>query len=244
MSFADLGLLAIVLVLSVICVSGVMTSERRVGSRDPEIGGWIAGIMIGAWLAGSTFAVHRGWLVNYHATPPPIFLVMGPGLLAVLIIVFSPIGARLGQGLRFRELVALQIFRLPLEFVLLGYYWEGRIPRVMTFEGRNWDILTALWAIVVAVAQYKGYKQRWLVWVWNCFGFALLLNIIALAIMSAPGPLRKLNVSPLNSLPFAWPSIWILFCVLVALGSHLLIFRKLLHAKKKKSNLSDEFREP
>lgn len=239
MSFADLNLTVLVLVLAVVCVSGVIASEKRVHAKDPEIGGWIAGVLTGAWLVGSTFAVHQGWLTNYYAKPPPIFLVALPGVIVVLTVVISPIGRRLCDGLRFRELIALQVFRLPLELILLGYFWEGRIPKIMTFEGRNFDIVTGVLAVVVAFLQYQGYKKRWIVWVWNCLGIVMLGNVVALAILSAPGPLRTLNVTPLNSLPFAWPSIWILFCVLVALASHLLIFRKLLQPKPKRINPSD-----
>jgi hypothetical protein len=56
----------------------------------------------------------------------------------------------------------------------------------------------------------------------------LLVNIIAIAVLSTPVPFRRFMDGPANLLPSTFPYVWLpSFLVQVALGSHLLVFRHL-----------------
>lgn len=54
------------------------------------------------------------------------------------------------------------------------------------------------------------------------------MNVVAVAILSVPGPMRVFTGPPALTLPFHFPFIWLpMVIVLAALLGHLLVFRKL-----------------
>jgi hypothetical protein len=66
---------------------------------------------------------------------------------------------------------------------------------------------------------------------WNVLGLALLANIVAIAVLSTP-TLHRFPEGPPNVLPSTFPWVWLpSFLVQVALGSHLLVFRRLRRAR-------------
>ena len=81
--------------------------------------------------------------------------------------------------------------------------------------------------MIVAVLLATRIGGRRLAWIWNVAGFALLLNILTIAVLSTPlvayfGE-RRLNIW-IAYPPFVWlPAVM----VLVAMTGHLLIFRRL-----------------
>jgi hypothetical protein len=228
MTLTDICLALLVILLAVFVVLAVALSERRQGASAEQIQkrGLIYAFAISFWLLLTAVLAGRGLLGSGETFPPkPLFIVL-PTLILVLVFVFSSAGSRLVRGLKMWELVGFQAFRLPVELVLLGYFFETRVPLAMTLEGRNFDVFTALSSVVVAPLLFSGTLGRRAVLVWNICGLALLFNIIFLAAASL-AVFAGESGAPVNTLPFQWPSIWILFCVLVALVSHLLIFRKL-----------------
>ena len=65
-------------------------------------------------------------------------------------------------------------------------------------------------------------------WFWNLVGLALLINIVTIAVLSAPLPIRMFHNEPANTLVAFFPYIWLpTFLVQAALGGHLLVFRYL-----------------
>lgn len=227
MSYSDISLAAITVVLAFLCLAGVHLSAKRVAKSRASRDTVVAAVMIAAWLGIAFVAVKSGWMQDYRTMPPPLAWIMLPSVIVVLLLVASEYGRRLVRGLKFTELVGLQIFRLPVELALFGYWKEGRIPVEMTFEGRNFDAFTAVSGLVLALLIKRKAAGKKVILAWNIVGLLLLLNVVVIAVLSAPGPFHVLKLQPLNSLPFGWPSIWILFAVLVALASHLLVFRKL-----------------
>lgn len=102
------------------------------------------------------------------------------------------------------------------------------MPPHMAFSGQNFDILTGIFALLVAGIWQLGVRSQAMVWIWNILGFILLLNVIGLALLSMPTPLQQIFSDP--------PNIWITFfpftylptvLVAFALFGHLLIFRRL-----------------
>ena len=228
MSLTDICLTILVLLLSVLVLAAVALSERRLRATAEQIRRKLilSAMGMGIWLAAT--AAIAPYLVNFESFPPRPFPVLVVTLVAVLILAFTGFGARLAQGLKMAELVGVQAFRLPVELILLGFFYENRIPLQMTFEGRNFDVLSAVSAIVIAPLLARGIVGARTVWIWNLVSLGLLLNILLVAIFCMPGPLSIITSGPKNSLPFFWPGIWILYCVFLAMFGHLLTFRKLL----------------
>jgi len=149
-----------------------------------------------------------------------------------VVTAMSRIGSRLVAEAGIVWLIGLQAFRVAVEVFLDWGHRVDLVPVQMTFEGRNWDIVSGVSAAAVAWLAAKRQAPRWLVLLWNCVGLALLLNIVVIAVLSMPTPLRRFHNEPVNSFIAYFPYIWLpTFLVQLALFGHLLVFRWLRQAR-------------
>ena len=131
----------------------------------------------------------------------------------MLTIGLSRFGERLvlANGLAF--IAAVQVFRLPLEYVLLLWHRDGFMPIQMTFLGDNLDIITGLMALPAAWVIARSGKPLVAALVFNLIGFALLLRIIWIVALSSPTPLRDLlggyETGPDVLVGLYFPTVWI-----------------------------------
>jgi hypothetical protein len=222
--FTSLPIALLLIVAVAVRVAGVRRGEAAARARAAVILTLVVGA---AWMAISALAAASGILRQWNATPPPLVgLVIGIVTLASLSA-FTSYGRRLVEGLALAELIAFQAFRLPLELLMHRALVEGVMPEVMSYTGRNFDILTGLTAAVLAPLVASGRAGRGIVLAWNLAGFVLLLNIVVVSILATPRfgyfGADQFNVW-VTYPPFVWlPAVM----VLVALGGHLLIFRAL-----------------
>ncbi|MNY38553.1 hypothetical protein D3C86_1731870 [compost metagenome] len=127
-------------------------------------------------------------------------------------------------------LTYVHLIRIPVELVLYGLFLNGAIPELMTFEGRNFDILAGITAPLVGffgISQSKMGKTSLLLWNFACLG--LLLNIVVTAILSAPSPFQQLSFEQPNIAILYFPFSWLpVFVVPLVLFAHLAAIRKLI----------------
>ena len=187
-----------------------------------------------AWLVLTAAAAGSGVLRRFDAFPPPFAgLVIAVVALGVGIV-FSPLGTRLVGGLPLWFLVGFQVFRLPLELIMHAAAVEGVMPVQMSYSGQNWDILTGISAGLLGWRLSRGPVALWIVTAWNVLGFALLVNIVTVAVLSTP-LFRWFGDDRLNTFVTYPPFVW-LPAVLVpaALIGHLLVWRKLSQARRER----------
>ncbi|MEZ0268322.1 MAG: hypothetical protein ACAI43_26645 [Phycisphaerae bacterium] len=214
--------LIVAAVLGVVVV-GVFAAHRRLGL---PAGRRTATVHVGLllWVAITSVPVATGLLA---AGPMPrIPLYFAAINLAGVLFAFSRTGRALAIGLPLAALVAFQAFRLPLELVL--HHWAGRgvIPPTMTWTGQNFDIVTGVLALLLAPF---ASRSRAAAWAFNLIGFALLLNVMRVAMMSSPLPFAWPDVRPPLQLVLHLPYAWIgSVCVAGALAGHIVLTRALL----------------
>lgn len=186
----------------------------------------VAAAAVAAWMGVTGAIVASGVLEGQGLpVPRPMPYVLGQ-VVTVVAIAASPLGARLAR-LPLAALLGFQAFRLPLEGVLHRWYAEGAIPVQMTWSGENLDVLTGILGVVVAAVGAWRPLPRAAAWAANLVGFALLLNVMRIALRSVPGPQFAYAGPPLV-LPFSLPYGWIVpMCVMTALLGHLVTFRAL-----------------
>jgi hypothetical protein len=131
-------------------------------------------------------------------------------LLTLLALTFSRRIAPLLAALPPAWPVAAQTFRIPVEIVLWRLAVAGVIPELLSFTGRNVDILVGLTAPVVAYACFvrRAWPARVAVW-WNWAGIVILLNVVVHAQLSAPTPWRLFETDPPTTFIADWPYIWL-----------------------------------
>ena len=219
--------IVIPILLAVALVSGAFIAFRRSGATHATRVAVATGLATGVWMAATWVVAASGLLREWDRTPPPFALLVAAIVTASAGMAFSGLGRRLAQYLPLSALVGVQGFRLPLELVMHEMHVRGIMPGVMTYTGRNFDILTGIGAIVVAALLATGRGGRRLVAVWNVVGLILLLNVVIVAILATPR-FRYFGDQNLNVwvtyVPFVWlPAVM----VVAAFAGHLIIFRAL-----------------
>ena len=108
----------------------------------------------------------------------------------ILLIIFlfnSTKGKLFIDSLNIEKLTILHIIRVPVEIVLFWLFLQKTIPQLMTFEGRNFDILAGITAPIIYYFVFvkKTLSKKTLL-IWNIVCLILLLNIVINALLSAP----------------------------------------------------------
>jgi len=179
-----------------------------------------------------------GWSGFYTITdtvPPRFILLLMPTLIVMGFLFITSSGRRFMDGLDVRALTILHIIRIPVELVLFWMFAHQTIPQIMTFEGRNFDILSGISAPFI---YYFGFvkntlPKKYLLW-WNIICLGLLFNIVFLAIFSAPFPFQLFAFDQPNVGVFYFPFIWLPGVVVpLVLFSHLVVIRSLLQSGSK-----------
>ena len=165
--------------------------------------------------------------------PPKFVLLIIPPLLLILFLFLTKRGLRFIDVLPLVPLTWLHIVRIPVEIVLYWLSIHQAVPELMTFTGRNFDILAGLTAPLIAyLGLQKQQMSRRTILIWNFIALALLINIVVNAALSAPFRFQQFafdqpNIAVLN-FPFTWlPG----FIVPVVLFAHLVSIRQLLKFK-------------
>lgn len=219
---ASLPSVAAFVVIVVTVVAAFLAGVRHVWRDSPRMT-WKTAAVLAVWLGGVCAAVASGMLAALPMSGIPFFF--GAILLVSVGAGLSPFGGRLGAGLPLAALVAFQGFRLPLELVLHAWVDQGTIPGTMTWTGRNWDIATGI--VALFAAPIAG-RYRLAAWVANGVGALLLLNVMRVALLSAPVPFGWPVDPPLMvalHLPYALIGP---VCVGGALFGHIVLTRRLL----------------
>jgi hypothetical protein len=221
------GIPAIAVALSASFVLAVWFTESGSSSGVRRRRTLVSALAMLAWLAGVLALALSGLLGRFDLRPPPMALWFAATLLVPLAVALSPFGRRLALALPFTALVGFQAFRLPLELFMHRAAEDGLMPRVMSYSGYNFDIVTGATALVLGVTLSRTNVPRALVAAWNALGLVLLAVIGSVAFAASPifqafGP-DNVNVW-VTRFPYSSMSIM----VGAALFGHLLVLRKLL----------------
>lgn len=221
-SLVQLGIPGLaLLVVGLVTIGVARSSGRRVAARFA--------LAVAAWLAFTGALGASGFLADFSSRPPHLLVLFLPTLVGTVLLGLSRLGAEL-SSLPIAALVGLQSFRLPLELVMHRAATEGTMPEQMTFTGHNFDIVTGVAAIAVAVLAARGKAPRWLLLGWNLLGSALLLTILVVAVVSLPTfGLYGREPHQLNTWVAYFPYVWLpAGLVSAALLGHVLLWRRLL----------------
>ena len=187
----------------------------------------IVWLVVAAWLTTTAGLAATGVLAHLDLVPPPLLVLIAISFVATTVFCLSSAGKRLTQAVPVAWLVGFQAFRIFVEIFLDWGYHAGLVPRQMTIEGRNFDVLTGLAAIPMAWLAGRGTWGRWIVLIWNVAGVLLLANVVATAMLSVPTRFRQASLGPANTFITGAPYIWLpVLLVQAAWFGHLLIFRQ------------------
>lgn len=191
-----------------------------------------------AWLAFQTFIGLSGFYTITDTIPPRFLLLVIPPLFVIIGLFTTSKGRQFIDSLEAKTLTLLHTVRIPVEIVLYWLFVNKAVPELMTFEGRNFDILSGLTAPIIFYFGFiKNRLDRKVILMWNFICLGLLINIVTNAILSAPFPFQKFAFDQPNIAVLHFPFNWLPACVVpLVLFSHLATIRQLLNDGRKKNN--------
>jgi hypothetical protein len=188
------------------------------------------------WLGVQSLIAVSGFYTNTETIPPRFLLLIGPPLLFIIILFLSPSGKEFLDLLNLKNLTILHTIRIPVEIVLFWLFLHLGDPGIMTFEGRNFDILSGINAPLIYYFGFaRGKPNTNLLVLWNFICLGLLINIVASAALSVPTAFQKFAFDQPNVAILYFPFVWLPACVVpLVLLSHLAALRQLLSPANKK----------
>jgi hypothetical protein len=182
------------------------------------------------WLALQAVISLTGFYTVTAGSPPRFGLLVIPPVIFIIILFFTRKGKSAIDGYNVKPLTLLHIVRIPVELTLYWLFLHKAVPGIITFEGRNFDILCGLTAPLVYYFGYiKNALSRKVLIAWNIACLLLLANVVITAVLSAPLPFQKFGFDQPNIALFYFPFIWLpCFIVPTVLFAHLVTLRRLI----------------
>ena len=181
------------------------------------------------WLALQGVVSYTGFYEKTDTFPPRFILLLMPPIAFIVRLFNTDKGRVFIDSLDTTWLTYLHIVRIPVELVLFWLFLGGYVPKLMTFEGINFDILSGVTAPLVVYFGIKKHKlKKKYLMLWNFICLGLLFNIVINAILAAPTVFQVQAFDQPNIGVFYFPFVWLpCFIVPAVLFSHLVCLKKL-----------------
>lgn len=217
---------SVVFVLTTFLTVGIFLYAVKRGASD-STAAKILFFLLPFWLFLQAVLSVGGFYLKTDSLPPrlPFFGILPALLLIIAFLIFAR--KNFTASLPIKILTILHVIRIPVELVLLRLFQAGQIPQLMTFEGRNFDILSGLTVPLIYWLAFRGGGiNRPLLIVWNLFALGLLINIVGSAVLTFPYFFQQFAFDQPNRAVFYFPFVWlptvivpiVLFCHLASLG--------------------------
>ena len=190
-------------------------------------------VVLLAWLAIQALIGLSGFYTDTETIPPRFIFLVLPPILFIIGLFATTKGKQYIDSLDPKTLTILHTVRIPVEIVLFWLCLNKAVPSLMTFEGRNFDILSGLTAPIIFYFGFiKNIISKQLILIWNFICLGLLINIVANAVLSAPFPFQKFAFDQPNIAVLYFPFNWLPSCIVpLVLFSHLVVIRQLLNKR-------------
>jgi len=200
-------------------------------------------VAVSIWLLLQAGLALQSFFLVTDTVPPRMMVLLAPPMVTIILLFATRGGRRFIDRLELRHLVLLHMVRIPVEVVLFWLCLYKTIPQVMTFEGRNFDIISGITAPVVYYFYFvRKQMSRSLLIAWNVMCLVLLLNVVIHGLLSAPGVLQRLSFDRPNIGILYFPFVWLPgFIVPLVLFAHLVSIRQVVIGKSvKERNIAVE----
>jgi hypothetical protein len=190
-------------------------------------------IALSAWGIFVSVWSYSGMMGNFSLFPFNFMPVIAVPLVAAIVFSFSkPVGEIL-EHIEPHKIPLFQSFRFFVELLLWALFVGGQIPVQMSFEGMNFDILAGITGPIMALLIARNKVSRPVIIAWNIVCLCLLANIVTIAILSTPAPIRVFMNEPANTIVATFPTSWLPgFLVPLAFTLSFLSIKQMLLASK------------
>ena len=147
-------------------------------------------LFIVIWSLVNSILAFTGFYEKTDLIPPRFLLILIPVL---SFIIFGLTKKRLNwitQKRRTDLSTFLHTIRIPVEIILFYLFVDKMLPELMTFEGRNFDILAGISAPIIGLLWLNKIISRNALIIWNVFGLFLILFVFINGILSSELPIQ------------------------------------------------------
>ena len=147
-------------------------------------------VLIIIWSLIHSILASNGFYEQSDRFPPRFLLVLIPVL---VFIIFGLTKKRRNWILKNRRTelsTYLHTIRLPVEIILFYLFTYKMLPELMTFEGRNFDILAGISAPIIGILWLKRKISASTLIIWNIVGLFLILFVFINGILSSELPIQ------------------------------------------------------
>lgn len=186
-------------------------------------------VMLLTWSVVQSTVGLTGFYTVTDTVPPRFPLLIVPPVLLIIGLFATAKGRAFIDNLDLKNLTWLHVVRVPVEIVLFWLFVHKQVPQLMTFEGRNFDILSGLTAPLMVWFVFEKQrlgKKALLVWNFICLG--LLINIVTNAVLSLPTRFQQFAFEQPNVGVLYFPFVLLPAVVVpLVLFAHLAAIRRL-----------------
>jgi hypothetical protein len=188
---------------------------------------------LSVWFSYAGLLGHFGVIRNITTRPPGVIFLVGPVALFLAVSVVPVLGSTTGKRIALAFplwiLVGLQCFRIGVELFLHQLWIDGLVPKMLTFAGANVDIYIGASAPLIAWLTTRGRVGVNIALAWNFLGLIALANVVARALLTAPGPLNLIHAEVPDRMFGTFPFLFIpAFFVPLGVVLHVLAIRSIL----------------
>lgn len=194
-------------------------------------------MVIAGWMTIQSAIAATGFFTVENSLPPRFLLLILLPIIGIVTIFSTVKGKSFVDGFDLKTLTLLHSTRIAIEMVLFWLFLNKVMPRLMTFEGRNFDLISGVTAPLV---YYFGFVKRKMgiktMLAWNFICVAILLFTVGNAILSAPTPLQRFGFDQPTVAVFYFPFVWLPGVVVpLVIFSHLISIRLLIKETRQKN---------
>jgi hypothetical protein len=225
---AQLGFVLLTIVWLILIYIQLKKSSAHLGSEIQKSILKKYSVGLSLWFSLIAILALLGVFADFTAVPPRLpFALIFPLIVLIFFMRFKHLDSILAHTPP-QWLLNIQFFRFFVEILLWFLFLAEALPERMTFEGYNFDIIAGITGPIFAYLCFANQQhKKWLAIIWNVVGLLLLLNIVAIALMTMPTPLQVFQEDNtiVGNFPVAFlPTI----LVPIAYYMHVLSLRQLL----------------
>ncbi len=171
-----------------------------------------------------------GFYLQFQSFPPRFPIVLIAPTISIILLFVTNKGRHFIDAMNIKTICIMHIIRIPVEIVLYWLALHKAIPQLMTFEGRNWDIISGLTAPLI---YYYGFVinklSKSILIGWNIVCLGLVLNVMINGILSVPSPIQQFAFEQPNIAILYFPFVLLPAVIVpVVIFVHLVSLRRLL----------------
>ncbi|MFK7749482.1 MAG: hypothetical protein AB8B65_13890 [Kordia sp.] len=159
------------------------------------------------WSLIQSILAFTGFYEKTDSIPPRFLIVLIPVFITIIYgLTKRPLNYII-ENKNTKISTFIHTIRFPVEIVLLYLYINNMMPELMTFEGRNFDILAGISAPIIGLLFLKKIVGRNALIIWNIIGLFLILFVFVNGILSSELPIQIFGFEQPTKAPKYFPFI-------------------------------------